>query len=67
MTTVDGLAYVIETLRAADSGHLSDVAALARPLGEIHEQLVRHNAMSDPRHQASVTNNAANPMPTVTG
>ncbi len=62
MTTVDGLAHVIETLRAADSGHLSDVAALARRLGEIHEQLARHNAVSDRRHQAAIRSAVAESM-----
>src|SRR5262249_58889364 len=54
MTTVDGLAHVIETLRAADAGHLPDVAALARRLAEIHEQLARHNAASARRHQPAI-------------
>src|SRR6266511_965314 len=62
MTTVDGLAHVIETLRAADSGHLPDVATLTRRLGEIHEQLARHNAMSDRRHQAAIRSAVAESM-----
>src|SRR6266508_2261504 len=62
MITVDGLAHVLETLRAADSGHLSDVAALTRRLGEIHEQLARHNAVSDRRHQAAIRSAVAESM-----
>ena len=52
MTTVDALAHVIETLRAADGEHLSEVASALCQLDEIHAQLTRHNSVAD-AHQAA--------------
>ncbi len=65
MTTVDGQAHVIETLRAADGGHLPEVATLAHQLGEIHAQLTRHNSVADRRQQATIRSAVAVSMASV--
>jgi thiopeptide-type bacteriocin biosynthesis protein len=54
MTAVDPLAHVLTALCAADLGPLPEVAALADQLGEIHAQLVRHNAVAGRRQQALI-------------
>jgi thiopeptide-type bacteriocin biosynthesis protein len=62
MTTEDGLAHIIETLRAADTGHLPDVDALTHQLGDIHAQLTRHNSVHDRHHQATIRSTVAEGM-----
>ncbi len=59
MTTVDALAHVIETLCAADTGHLPEVAALTHQLGDIHAQLTRHNSVHDRHQQATIRSTVA--------
>jgi thiopeptide-type bacteriocin biosynthesis protein len=54
LTAVDGLAHVLTTLGAIDLRSLPEVAALADRLGEIHDQLIGHNAVADQRRQAAI-------------
>ncbi|GLY98792.1 lantibiotic dehydratase [Actinoplanes sp. NBRC 103695] len=62
MTAEDPLAYVLATLRAADTEHLPEVVALIDNLGDIHEHLTRHNATDDRRRQATIRSTAAEAM-----
>jgi thiopeptide-type bacteriocin biosynthesis protein len=54
MTAADGLTHLIGALHAASGPELADIAVLLRHLGEINEQLARHNDETDRRHAAAI-------------
>ncbi|QSB17498.1 lantibiotic dehydratase [Natronosporangium hydrolyticum] len=59
MTAVDGLAHLVEVLRAVDAAELADIAPMLSQLEKIREQLADHNTCPDQRQAAAFRASAA--------